>query len=549
MKVSPKRLEYGKNARKKLLAGVTKLADAVSVTLGARGRYVIFESPIWQKPQITNDGVTIAREMRLKDPFEDMGCQIVKQASFRTNDLAGDGTTTAVVLAHALVEAAFDGEEGMNPVAVKYALTELVQQVIDEAARHRHLVKSAEDLVHIATISCRDPKLGKLVGELVYELGENSAISFEEGVGSGVEAIQQKGIKWDHGITHGTLKNNRHENDFDNEEARVLIVNGKINSLTDFGALAQYFVEGKMVRHPQTGKEMMDIEKVNVPRLVIIAEHMHASVLQFMFNNSVGRGGPLDWVWVKPPSFGSRREAILEDIAAATGATIADKEKGNYVRNFKLDDLGTVKSAYSDREHTVLVPLSEEVVADRVEYIKNVREESKSEVEIKQYDERIAALEGGLATIRYSAATDVEKRELKYRLDDAVFAAKATLESGYVEGGGVALLKAVNSIVEPEGEDAKIAYKILKNACEKPCRLILRNAGVEDVDDVLVEILKTGKGVDVNTLEHTNLVKAGVIDPFKVLKLTLQNAVSAAGTLITTECSITNEPEEEETKK
>lgn len=545
MEVPFKQLKYGSEARKKLLAGVNKLADAVAVTLGAKGRNVIFESPVWQKPQITNDGVTVAREMRLKDPYEDMGCQVVKQASFRTNDLVGDGTTTAIILARELVSAMFEGEEASkgNPVVVKRELVKLAEQVIKEVEKSKEDVVSAQDLVNIATISCRDPKIGKLIGELIFDLGKDSAITFEEGISNEINITRQRGFKWDQGIKEGVINPARYENEM--QDAKVLLVKGRLNSFADFAALAKQFADGVM--DEATGQ--MRVTKIYCDKLVIVADFLHASILQFLFQNCIANGGPLNWIWVQPPAFGSKRDDIIEDISIATGAKIVDSDKGVHVRDFTVNDLGNIKSVYANRDHTVLVPVEEEAINERILFLINEKKAATNEQDIKSLEERIAALKGGLATIRYSASTDVEKRELKYRLDDAVYAAKATIADGYVEGGGVALLKAFERIKKPEGKDAVIAYNLLKQACARPCGLILENSGVEDVSKVLAKILKEGKGVDVNTGEFVDMIEAGVIDPFKVVKLTLENAVSAAGTLITTECAITNEPEDEDDKK
>lgn len=542
MEVPYKELKYGAEARKKLLAGVNKLADAVAVTLGAKGRYVIFQSPIWQKPQITNDGVTVAREMNLSDPFENLGCQTVKQASFRTNDLVGDGTTTAVVLARELVDAMFKGEQG-NPVVVSRELKALAKQVIEEVARTKRTVETAQELIDIATISCRDPKIGEMIGQLIFDLGKDSAITFEEGLSNEVNVTRQRGIKWDQGIKEGILKNARYENEM--PEARILLVQGGLNSFPDFAALAKQFVDGTV--DPRTGQ--MVVTKVHLDKLVIVAERIHASILQFLFQNGVQNNGPLDWIWVQPPAFGVKRDEILQDIAAATGAKIVDTDKGIHVRDFTLNDLGKVKSAFSNREHTVLVPTDEEGLNERLLFLINEKKSATNETDVKNYEERIASLKGGLATIRYSAATDVEKREIRYRLEDAVSASKATMKGGYVEGGGVALLKAMSKIAKPRGKDAEIAWNLLNQACARPCELILENAGMEDVDKVVDKILSGGLGVDVNTNEFVDLVKAGVIDPFNVVELSLANAVSAAGTLIMTECAITNEPEDKEEEK
>lgn len=540
MKIPFKNLLFGKEARAKLLAGVDKLADSVAVTLGGRGRNVIFESTIFQKPEVTCDGVTIGREMNLEDPFENLGCQLIKQAAFRTNDMAGDGTTSAIVLAREIVKSAFEIDKG-NPVALKKALYELSLLVIEEVKKTRKEVTGADELTSIATISCRDEVIGKLVGELVFELGKEGAVSFEEGLANQVTVERQKGFKWNQGIKEGLISKERYE--YTMQDARVLLCKENLTSFVDFLPLAKQFVD-----IDANGQ----VTKINVNKLVIVAESVHATIVQFLVKNSITSGGPLEWIWVQSPAFGGKREDILNDMALATGATVVNHDKGDYVRKFTLNDLGTVKSVYSNKEHTVLIPLGhDEDIDARVKFLEETREKSDSEEEQKGLSERIAALKGGLATIKYGAATDVEKRELKYRLDDAVYAARATIQEGYVEGGGVALLKAIDKLSyhKADDDDTKIAFEILKRACEKPCRQILENAGYEKTDEVIKEILKTGKGINVKTDEHVDLIKDGVIDPFKVVRLELENAVSAAGTLITTECAMTNLPEDIDKEK
>ena len=539
MKIPFKQYLYGKEARDKLLAGVNKLADSVAITLGGKGRNVIFESTIFQKPEVTCDGVTIAREGNLEEPFENMGMQLIKQAAFRTNDMAGDGTTTAIVLARELVKAAFELDKG-NPVTIKKALYGISLLVIDEIQKHRKEVKNKEELVSIATISCRDEEIGKLVGELVFELGKEGAVSFEEGLANQVTVEHQRGFKWNYGIKEGLISKDRYE--YSMQDVRVLLCKENLTSFVDFLGLAKQFVD-----IDANGQ----ITKINVNKLIIIAESVHATIIQFLVKNSITSGGPLEWIWVQPPAFGGKREDILGDMALATGATVVNHDKGDYVRKFTLNDLGTAKSVYSNKDHTVIIPIGhDEEIDERIKFLEETREKSDSEEEQKAISERIAALKGGLATIKYGAPTEVEKRELKYRLDDAVHAARATIQEGYVEGGGLALLKAAEKVLKSpsDTEDMKLAAKIFKKASEKPCRQILENAGYENIDKLIEEILKTGKGIDVKTDKNTNLIEAGVIDPFKVVRLALQNAVSAAGTLITTECAMTNLPEKEEKK-
>jgi len=534
MKIPFKEYLYGSAARKKLMAGVDKLADSVAVTLGAKGRNVIFESTIFQKPQITNDGVSIAREANLKDPFENMGCQLIKQASFRTNDLAGDGTTSSIVIARELVKAAF-AQKDFNPVNVKKHLLRLGREITDEVKKNRVEVKTEAELVNIASISAQDEEIGTMIGKLMFDLGKDATVNFEEGLGNEIKVERQNGFKWDCGLKEGLISRTRWEYSMD--DARVLLCKDKLSSFTDFLPLARQFADVD---------EKGQVNKIHCTKLVIVSELLHATIIQFLLKNSTINGGPLEWIWVQPPSFGGKRDDILEDMAIATGAKIVDGDKGNYVRHHKLADLGTVKSVYSNKDHTVMCPAGQQEAIDaRVSFLEETRAKSSDESEILNINARISALRGGLATIKYSAPTDVDKKELKYRLEDAVFAAKATLQEGYVEGGGLALLRAVNKLKNnSKDKDEQVAFTILRAACEKPARQILENAGIEDIDTVVKEMLASGDGMDVKTNELVAMIPQGVIDPYRVVRLSLENAISAAGTLITTECAITNEVEE-----
>lgn len=538
MKIPFKQYLYGKDARDKLLAGVNKLADSVAVTLGAKGRNVIFESTVFQKPQVTNDGVSIAREGNLEDPFENMGMQLIKQASFRTNDLAGDGTTTAIVLAREIVRAASEVQGG-NPVGIKKQLISLGREILANVDKGKKEVSAAEELVNIATISSQDSELGRLIGELVYKLGKDGVVNLEETIENKVLVAQQSGFRWAQGIKEGMISTQRYEYNMDN--ARVLISNDKLDSFADFTPLASQFVEVA-----PDGR----ITKVHVDKLVIVAESLHASIVQFLMANSVVNGGVLHWIWVQPPAFGEKRREILEDMAIATGAKVVDKEHNNGIRKFTLADLGYASSVYSNKEQTVMVPRAETQAAidERVASLKEEREKSTTEEEQKTLTDRIAALLGGLATIKYGAPTDVDKKELRYRLEDALHAARCSLLEGYVEGGGVALLKA-SKVAEAKlkttaDPDLSAAAAILYRACRKPAAQILENAGHQDVEEALERIIETGMGYNVRNDEQVYMFEAGVIDPYKVVRLALENAISAAGTLITTECAMANIPEE-----
>lgn len=544
MDIPNKRYVYGKEARTLLREGVKALADSVVVTLGARGQNVIFETAMFQKPIITNDGVTIAREGKLEDPIPNMAMQIIKQASFRTNDLAGDGTTTTIVLADAIIEAAFNHvDQGVSSVQMRKSLEKYTQLIIDELKKKAHLVKNVDEACQIATISCQDEKIGRMLGSLVFELGLFGSVDLTEGKENGVSVARERGYRIDNGVKEGHWFN-RKDGEWGPklDEAKLLISNDPIENSGHFLEFLGSFVEAD-----NSGK----IEKVVADKLLIVAESLSTEVLQILFGNGkTAEGGFLQWAWIQPPKFGERRKQILYDLAAATGGCVIDKEQGNYLNRLTVDDLGTA-SFVANKEQTVIKSSDENGVRSRIEEIQNAISSTKSEVEIGELRKRIACLNGEMATVSYNAPTDADKRELKLRLEDALSATKAALEEGYLPGGGVALMNARQAldVVKPETPEDKIALSILLEVCTKPFFHILNNADFPDIEELIADLSeKDGVGVDVLTGEQVVMVRNGIIDPLKVVRLALLHAVSSAGVLMTTGCAVMNVPKEEDKK-
>lgn len=532
---------FGKEARSKLLDGVNKLADSVAITLGAKGRNVIFQSTIFQRPEITNDGVTIAREGNLEDPFENLGMQNIKQASFRTNDMAGDGTTTSIVLAREIVKNGFAlSENGANPVVLQKDLNKLSTEIVEKLIANAHKIRSPEELVNIASISAQDPALGEKIGKLMYELGKDGAISIEDGANEGLEIEKVDGMKLDGGFSNMPREflndSGRPEGDFTN--CHVLVMNDPIDDLWK-----QWNPFTRVLADIGPKDELLDIR---VSCLIIVSEKLDQRIIELLFNNRAW----LRWAHVKPPSYGERRTEILEDLCSAIGATLVDKSKGLYLKDVGIEALGKCSKITTNAKHTVFLSQDQgnAKYAERIEMLKKMIENAPDEVELVALKKRLSILSGGVATIKIAAPTPSEQKELKYRIEDAINAARGALEDGYLPGGGIALLNAAYSVFG----DKKLSEveKLLKSACEAPFRQILKNAGYENIDS-LVEKLSPQIGIGVNVLtgDEVNMISCGIIDPAKVVKWALKNAVSAAGTLITTECAITNQPEEKEKKK
>lgn len=548
MKIPYKQYKYGKEARDALLAGVNKLADSVCITLGARGRNVIFESSVFQKPEVTNDGVTIAREGNLEDPFENLGMQLIKQASFKTNEVAGDGTTGAIVLSRSIVSKGFElVEKGGNPVEIRKALSKTCDFIVQKLLENSHKIETVDQLVQIATISAQDVELGKQIGELVFEIGKDGVVIIEESLRPGVTFEKSSGMRIDSGVEKGSrhcIISDAPDVKFELKNARVLVINDPID---DFDRQFAPFVE-KFWNFDRQGQPVAP----KVDTLLIVSENISTSIQQFLFNNE----GKLSWLWIKPPAFGDTRVDMMKDICALTGAKFISKDEGNYLKDVQLDDLGSAEVVQSIiKKYTVIKTSAQDnnVLLDRINMLREKIEKTDDEVNIMTYRKRLSAITGGVAVIKAGAAVTVDKRELKYRIEDAINAAKSALEDGYVAGGGVALLNA-SMWLDGKGLDKNqtIAQEIMFTACQAPFKQILKNAGYEEKDIhgfTKSLALRGDVGIDVLADEEVNMISVGIIDPTKVVKNALINAVSAAGVLITTEVAITNIPEEDDKSK
>jgi len=537
---------HGKEARDKMLLGVKTLHDSVVCTLGARGRNVVIESPIFARPIVTNDGVTIVRSANLKDPVENQGMQIVKQASIRSNDVAGDGTTTAVVLAYELVRAVFEklNDNKVNAVKLKRDIEEYVKLVLEEVKNGSLPVDNVKKLQEIARVSCQDAALGDLIGGVMYELGLDGAMMIEEHNKNGVVCERARGYKWKQPIKHGIWNNVVEGECKMTGDVKVLILNDAIaDHHKQFLPFVQKFSSVKGL--DEQGKPVYE---VHVDKLVIVSEDVNANSLRTLFQN--GQMGHIQFLWIQPPSFGETRKEWLKDLAAYTGARLLDSKEGGFLKNMKLEDLGTVAGVVANKDHTIFIPNEEKnetsamnATLDRINSLRELLNVESDEVNAKSLEHRISTLTGSIAVIKYGANTDVERKELKYRVEDAVHATKAALQEGIVAGGGVALLNAGRVL---KGKD-DMAAEIVTQMTKAPMRAILNNAGVEDVDGILDRLNEnTSVGIDVFTEEEVNMIEAGIVDPQKVLRCAVENALSAAGALMLTECSIVNELREDE---
>lgn len=547
MKIPYKKYLYGKEAREQLLEGVNILARSVACTLGGKGRNVIFESEIFQRPQITNDGVTIAREGNLEDPVHNLAMQLIKQASFRTNEVAGDGTTSSIVIAQKIIEEAYKViDKGVNAVGLRKELEKTANYLVSRLNGARRDVQDVRELCSIAHISSQDEALGKLIGEAMFDIGKDGSVTLEEGVKHGVFVEKINGMRLDHGIKEGILTDQgKHECKM--EAVRVLV---SMDPLDDLHKQFQPFIRQFVDSREEDGM----VTKVHCDKFMIIAESISQDILQFLFANtktSANPNAPFTWAWVQPPSWGTKREEMMKDICAFVGAKLVDKSQGIYLKDVKLEDMGFASRVIAQKTHTIIIPENLESGKTRLEELQKYKDHVEGEHELKDINQRIASLNGSIAIVKFNAPTDADKKELKYRLEDAVHAAKSTLEEGYLPGGGVALLNASSDIdgPGPKTEEGKLAEKIMVAACEAPIRQILLNAGYENIDEVVSKLKGAkGQGINVLTDETVDMITAGIIDPLKVVKHSLMNAVSAAGILVTTECAITNVPEKEETK-
>jgi chaperonin GroEL len=526
-----KQMQYAHDARTSLKSGVDKLADAVKVTLGPKGRYVVLDRK-FGSPTITNDGVTIAKEIELENEYENMGAQLCKEVAEKTHDTAGDGTTTATILAQAIIEEGLKHvTAGVNPMYLKRGLEKATKVVVDKIREFSKEIKSSEEIAQIAAISANnDPEIGALIAEAMDSVGREGIINIEEAksIDTGLEKVE--GMQFDRGYISPYFVTNAEKMIAELEEAFILLYDKKITALKELLPILQEV--------SQNGRP-----------LLIIAEDIEGEALATLVVNKLR--GVLNVVAVKAPGFGDRRKAMLEDIAVLTGATLISEEMGRKLDSATMSDLGRAKKIIVEKENTTIREGAgnPEEIEGRIKQIRAQIEETTSDYDKEKLQERLAKLSSGVAVLRIGAATETEMKEKKARVDDALHATRAAVEEGIVPGGGITLIQAAKALKQLKGlsYEEKMAVDILSKALEKPAYQIAANAGEEGA--VVVEKLKSFRdihmGFNASNGQFEDLFKAGIIDPAKVVRSAIQNAASIAGLMLTTECIVTDikEPE------
>ena len=518
-----KEIFYGEDARRKLQAGVDQLANTVKITLGPKGRNVLI-SKSFGSPLITNDGVTIAREIELADGVENMGAQVVKEVASKTNDVAGDGTTTATLLAQIIIKEGFKNvAAGANPMELKKGIQGAVEVAVDEIGKISKPVESKEAIAQVAAVSAADPAIGELIAEAMEKVGKDGVITVEESKSMGTSLDVVEGMQFDRGYLSAYMVSDTEKMVANVENPLILITDKKISNIQELIPLLEQVMKA--------GRKLM-----------IIAEDVEGEALATLVLNKLR--GVVDVVAVKAPGYGERRKAMLEDIAILTGGTVISSELGYELKETTLDMLGSAASVKVDKENTVIVGGAGDKadVQARVANLKAQVEEATSDFDKEKLQERLAKLSGGVAVIKVGAATETELKEKKLRIEDALNATKAAVEEGIVSGGGVALVNtipAVAAYVETLSGDVKTGAAIIRRALEEPVRQIAENAGLEG-SVVVAEVKKSAVGVGFNaaTEEYVNMIEAGIVDPAKVTRSALQNAASASAMLLTTEAGI-----------
>lgn len=523
-----KEIKFSEDARSKMLKGVDKLANTVKSTIGPKGRNVVLEQS-YGSPTITNDGVTIAKAIDLEDHFENMGAKLVSEVASKTNDIAGDGTTTATVLTQAIVnEGMKNVTAGANPVGIRHGIELATKAAVDALHEMSHTVESKSDIAQVASISSANEEVGKLIADAMEKVGNDGVITIEESKGIDTSLDVVEGMQFDRGYLsqYMVTDNDKMEADLDNPY--ILLTDKKISNIQEVLPLLQSIV--------QQGRP-----------LLIIADDVDGEALPTLVLNKIR--GTFNVVAVKAPGFGDRRKAMLQDIATLTGATVITDDLGLQLKDTTVEQLGSAGKVTVTKENTTIVEGAgdKDKIAERVEQIKKQISETTSDFDREKLQERLAKLSGGVAVIKVGAATETELKERKYRIEDALNATRAAVEEGFVPGGGTALVNVIGEVAALEEEgDVQTGINIVKRALEEPVRQIAENAGLEG--SVIVEKLKEqkpGVGFNAATNEWVDMVEAGIVDPTKVTRSALQNAASVSALLLTTEAVVADKPEPE----
>ena len=523
-----KQIKYDEDARRALLRGIDKLADTVKVTLGPKGRNVVLDKK-FGTPTVTNDGVTIARDIELEDPFENMGAQLIKEVATKTQDVAGDGTTTATLLAQAMIhEGMKNVVAGANPMIMRKGIEKAVKAVVEELKTFSKPVETKEAIAQVASISADDEEIGELIAEAMEKVGKDGVITVEESKSMGTTLEVVEGMEFDRGYISPYMVTDTEKMEAVLDDPYILITDKKISSVQDLLPILEKIV--------QQGK-----------KLLIIAEDVEGEALATLVVNKLR--GTLTCVAVKAPGFGDRRKAMLEDIAILTGGQVISEDLGIDIKNIDINMLGQARQVRVDKENTTIVDGAgdKENIKKRINSIKAQIEETTSDFDREKLQERLAKLAGGVAVIQVGAATETELKEKKTRIEDALSATRAAVEEGIVPGGGTAFIDALPALDRLQAEgDELVGINIVKKALEEPVKQIAKNAGYEGA--IVVEKVKAsdkGIGFDARRGEYGDMISKGIVDPTKVTRSTLQNAASIAAMVLTTEAVVTEIPEKE----
>jgi chaperonin GroEL len=530
-----KQLAFSEEARRRLKVGVDTLADAVTTTLGPKGRNVALDKK-WGAPTITHDGVTVAKEVELEDPYENMGAQLLKEAATKTNDIAGDGTTTSIVLAQTMVNQGLKNvAAGANPMLLKRGIEAATQRIAEAISEQAVEIDTKEEIASVASISAQDTEIGELISEVMWKVGKDGVITVEESKGLLFETEYVEGMQFDRGYISPYFVTSPESMEAVIEEPYILIHDKKISAAADIMPVLE-----KMINR---GKR----------DLVILAEDVDGEALATLVLNKLR--GMLNVLAIKAPGFGDRRKAMLQDIAVLTGGTVITEEMGRKLESATIDDLGTCEKVVATKDDTTIIGGSgdEKAIKGRIEEIKVAIDQSTSDYDREKLQERLAKLSGGVAIIRVGAATEVELKEKKHRVEDALSATRAAVEEGIVPGGGVALINAMSTLddVEMTYPDEQTGVAIVRTALEAPMRKITSNAGqdgaviIDGVRRAQADAGNSNIGYDVISDQFVDMIEAGIIDPAKVTKGALENAASIAAMILTTEALITDIPEPE----